>query len=397
MSRFLFVVPPFVGHLNPLLAVAAELTARGHQVAWAGNEPWLRSRIRSGARVYDVITADFVRRADDRPAELRGAAALKYLWQDYLVPLAEATTGAVGRAVAEFRPDVLVADQQAFAGALVAERTGIPLATTASTSAEIVSPLAPKVAEWVRGLLHGLRARFGDPAATTDLRFAGDPVLVFTTRALTGPVDTTGRPIHFVGPAIGGRPAAEWSWPWGTSDAAVLVTLGTANIDVGEPFLARAAEFFAGRPDLPAIIVDPAGDLGPQPDTIAVVPNVPVLSVLPRCAAVVCHAGQNTVCEALWHGVPLVVAPIRDDQQLIAGQVVAAGAGVRIRFGRSDATRIGQAVDTVLGDQGFRTAATAVGDSFRAAGGVTAAAERLHRLALGTGGHRIEESARPAG
>ena len=31
MARFLFVVPPMTGHTNPTLAVAAELTLRGHE------------------------------------------------------------------------------------------------------------------------------------------------------------------------------------------------------------------------------------------------------------------------------------------------------------------------------------------------------------------------------
>src|SRR6185295_18516837 len=34
--RVLFVVPPLAGHVNPTVTVAAELTARGHQVAWTG-------------------------------------------------------------------------------------------------------------------------------------------------------------------------------------------------------------------------------------------------------------------------------------------------------------------------------------------------------------------------
>ena len=36
MSRFLFVVPPMAGHVNPTLPVGRELAARGHEVAWAG-------------------------------------------------------------------------------------------------------------------------------------------------------------------------------------------------------------------------------------------------------------------------------------------------------------------------------------------------------------------------
>jgi UDP:flavonoid glycosyltransferase YjiC (YdhE family) len=33
MSRFLFVVPPLTGHVNPARSVADQLRADGHQVA----------------------------------------------------------------------------------------------------------------------------------------------------------------------------------------------------------------------------------------------------------------------------------------------------------------------------------------------------------------------------
>jgi hypothetical protein len=61
--------------------------------------------------------------------------------------------------------------------------------------------------------------------------------------------------------------------------------------------------------------------------------------------AVVCHAGHNTVCEALACAVPLVLAPVRDDQPLIAEQVAVAGAGLRLRFTYANAEHIGRALD----------------------------------------------------
>ncbi|MFC0845134.1 hypothetical protein ACFH04_15630 [Streptomyces noboritoensis] len=48
MSRFLFVVPPLTGHINPAAAVAAELTARGHEVAWAGRPAIVERLVGSG-------------------------------------------------------------------------------------------------------------------------------------------------------------------------------------------------------------------------------------------------------------------------------------------------------------------------------------------------------------
>ena len=54
MSRILFVVPPLTGHINPTVAVGAELAARGHDVAWAGHQAALRSLLPEGARVFPV-------------------------------------------------------------------------------------------------------------------------------------------------------------------------------------------------------------------------------------------------------------------------------------------------------------------------------------------------------
>jgi UDP:flavonoid glycosyltransferase YjiC (YdhE family) len=111
-----------------------------------------------------------------------------------------------------------------------------------------------------------------------------------------------------------------------------------------------------------------------------------VAQLLPRLAAVVGHAGLNTTCEALAHGIPLVVAPIKHDQPIIAGQVAAAGAGIRVRFGRVTPPQLREAVTTLLDEPSYRAAAARIGQSFAAAGGAPAAAAALAELAAsGTG------------
>jgi MGT family glycosyltransferase len=108
--------------------------------------------------------------------------------------------------------------------------------------------------------------------------------------------------------------------------------------------------------------------------------HVPQLALLPHMSAVVCHGGHNTVCEALAHGLPLVVTPMRDDQPIIAQQVATAGAGIRLRFDRLGATELRDAVRAVLDDPSYRAAAATVRDSFTAAGGAVTAADRLEEL-----------------
>jgi UDP:flavonoid glycosyltransferase YjiC (YdhE family) len=102
--------------------------------------------------------------------------------------------------------------------------------------------------------------------------------------------------------------------------------------------------------------------------------------VLPHVDAVVCHGGHNTVCEALAHGLPLVVAPIRDDQPAIAAQVEAALAGVRVRFRRAGPDELRAAMEAALGDRSLRAGADRVRKSFAASGGPAVAAARLEGL-----------------
>jgi hypothetical protein len=402
MSRFLFVVPPLVGHVNPTVGVAAELTARGHRVAWVCPDPELVAGL-AGRSAGPVLGCGGVP-AGERPADLRGPEALKFLWEWYLLPLAEAMAPGVRAAVEQFRPDVVVADQQAFAGALVAERLGLPWATSATTSAEFTDPLAglPKVRQWLDERLTELRAAVGDPDGTGDPRFSPYLVLAFSTPELAGGSPGNagnggnggiegnsgdGGGVCWVGPSVSARPSAA-GFPWEWLDAGrvtVLVTLGTANADVGGRFLDVCRSALRERADrVQGVLVDPGGALAArEPDKdVLIVPFVPQLALLERgVGAVVCHAGHNTVCEALWHGTPLVVAPIRDDQPVVAGQVVDAGAGVRVRFGRVTAQRFGAALDSVLDDPVHRAAAARIRTAFRAAGGASAAAARLDELA----------------
>ncbi|QGV82344.1 glycosyltransferase [Streptomyces ficellus] len=405
MSSFLFVVPPLVGHINPLVGVASALTSRGHRVAWAGEPALVRRLAGPDATVHPCGSGGPGGPEDSgqpvgpesapapeavRSPDLRGPEALRFLWERFLVPLAEAMAPGVRRAVDALRPDVVVADQQALAGALVAEASGLPWATSATTSAEFADALAsmPRVAAWNDRLLRDLRDRIGRPGGTGDPRFSPHLVLAFTTPELAGPAARGGDRIRWVGPSLAARPRLA-AFPWHRLDpgrSLVLVTLGTANADAGRRFLVEAAHAVRARAGrVQAVVADPEGALGggrtDDSDDVIAVPLLPQLDLLERAAAVVCHAGHNTVCEALWHGVPLVVAPIRDDQPVIAAQVADAGAGVRIRFGRATAPVIGKALDTVLDEPYVRAAAAKVSAAFRAAGGASAAADHLERLA----------------
>jgi MGT family glycosyltransferase len=391
VSRFLFVVPPLAGHTNPTVAVGQELRERGHQVAWGGYRRYTAPLLPLGERLIAIgpDPDELVESICARSERLRGPAALKLLWEDFLIPLAVAMVPGVEAAVDEFAPDVLVVDQQTLAGALVARRRGIPWATSATTSSEFVqwSVDLPKVDEWIEQRLLDLQRRFDVPDEETrqsDLRFSDHLVIAFTTEALVGPREEFPAHYAFVGPAIGARPRMI-DFPWDWLDSAryhVLVSLGTVNRDAGRRFFMAAVDAVVPLADrVQAIVVAPPDLLDDPPGHVLVREFVPQLELLPHLDAVVSHAGHNTVCESLAHGVPLVVAPIRNDQPIIAEQVVAAGAGVRVRFGRVRASELGEAITALLDDASYREAARRVQESFAAAGGAAAAANHLEKLA----------------
>lgn len=391
MSRFLFVVPPLADHVNPASAVAAELAARGHDVAWAGLPAVLEGLVAADDPVFPCAVTP----GPGRPRDLRGVTALRFLWQDFFAPLAYAMAPGVTAAVLEFGPDLLVVDQQTLAGALVAERLGVPYATSSATFAELSHGPGdtPQSDQWLTDLLDGLRLRLGDPSARYDPRFSPRLTLVFSTSELTGPHAPNRGPVSFIGPALGQVPdshAATADFPWGWIErdddrALVLVCLDTADTTVGAHFLAQCADGIRARSrTMRAVVVDPDRVLGPprDDDNLLICPSVPQLALLARTDALVCHAGHRTVTEALWHGVPLVVAPVRYDQPVIAAQVTAVGAGVRVRFGRTDAKAVGSALDAVLGQPHYTAAARRVSRSFREAGGAPTAATHLEELAI---------------
>lgn len=384
--RFLFVVPPLVGHVKPTVSVGLELLRRGHEVAWVGHERAVRPLLPEGARLFalgDALPEATFRDEAARAERARGLEALKLLWERFLVPLAQSMLPDVRATLGAFRPDVVIVDQQTLAGAVAAEERGIPWVTSATTAAGVTDPLVvlPKVREW---LLAQQSALFRDAGLTPPEPPDLSPrlVLVFSTEALAKPSSPLPPQVHFVGPALSHR-VETTPFPWEALDPArklVLISLGTVPSEGAARFYGVVAEAFADAPGLQLVLVAPDGALPTPPPSFIVRPFVPQLALLARASAVVSHAGQNTVSETLARGLPLVVLPIKYDQSVIASQVEQAGAGLRLKFGRVRADELHAAVLRVLSEPQFAENAARIGASFAAAGGAPAAAELLEAI-----------------
>ncbi|MFN7972745.1 MAG: glycosyltransferase [Acidobacteriota bacterium] len=206
-------------------------------------------------------------------------------------------------------------------------------------------------------------------------------VVVFSTLELVGAGRSFDQRFAFVGPALQGRPQ-DVPFPWDALEPVprILLSLGTVNAERGARFYRVAADALGDGP-IQVVIVAPEALAGTLPGNFLRRDYVPQLALMPHVDAVICHGGHNTTCEALFHGKPLVIAPIKDDQPVVADQVVGAGAGVRVKFGRVNAAGLRDAVRVILEEPSYAAAAARVGASFRAAGGAERAAQVLERLA----------------
>lgn len=382
MARILLTAPPLIGHLNPLLAVAALLARDGHELAWAVHARQVGARLPEGARVFSLDVGDVV--TSMTAPKVRGLESVRLFFEDYALPLAEQSLPLIEQAARAFRPDVMVVDHQMVAGALVARKLDIPWLTSITTSASILR-MSPLLDEWVAAQYQALQQRYLPASAMVERPdFSPWGNLVFSIDELPGTAHArVEAPYFFLGPASGeGRREIDFPWSWLRDDCRhLLVSLGTISRDRDTRFFEVIMQALADMPDVQAVVVGPPSLVALAPVNVLVSDFVPQLALLEKMHGVICHAGHNTVCESLLHDVPLIVAPIRDDQPVIARQVIDAGAALFMRHGKVTVATARETISELLNSSSLRSNAARLGKVLRASPGAGGAAEHIVRLA----------------
>jgi UDP:flavonoid glycosyltransferase YjiC (YdhE family) len=131
MTRVLFTSMPMAGHLRPGLPIAAQLVAAGHEVAWYTGARYAHLPERVGARVFLMSPElDFDDTAVDERIEggarKPGLGTLKRAIMDLFIAPIPAWVAEIDDVIDRFAPDVVVSEQGFTAGAIAAERRGLP-------------------------------------------------------------------------------------------------------------------------------------------------------------------------------------------------------------------------------------------------------------------------------
>ena len=176
----------------------------------------------------------------------------------------------------------------------------------------------------------------------------------FLDAAVTVPDERSTRPVEL----------PEW---WSEVEAAervVVVTQGTiANLDFTE-LIEPTLEALA---DLDVLVIATLGrdaQLTDVPANARVAEFIPFAELLPHTSVLVSSGGFGGVQQALWHGVPMVLAGLSEDKAEVTARTAWAGAAINLATQRPAVADIRRAVESVLSTPGFKERAVQLGAQY---------------------------------
>ncbi|HEY9720384.1 MAG TPA: nucleotide disphospho-sugar-binding domain-containing protein [Oscillatoriaceae cyanobacterium] len=347
MASYLWLTWDGAGNLPPSLAIARELTQRGHTVTFAGRPEMLPRAQAAGFAT--VAIANSYTQAERYPATPIGALAC-YLTspavQEELVRLVDAQA-----------PDAVVIDGMFPAALAEAPGFGRPTVMTCYTF------FHRGYEAWRAqlGRLVGLREKAGLGALPAiDALWRMPQRIVVTTpaefdRPLAADAPTT---THHVGPVLDGHasaisaktPVARTSWV-----PLALISFSTASMQNSVATFQKSLDALAGLPL--RVVATTAGTIDAAalrvPENASVVGYADHDALLAEAALVVTHGGHGTAMRALRHGVPAIVMPsVAHDQPIVGATLEEWGCGLMLPSD-ADVDTIRAAAETILGTPSF--------------------------------------------
>ena len=407
-----------LGDLHPYLAIALGLRARGHEAVVATSGQY-RDKIEPLGLGFQAVRPDMPDVAAD-PGLMRRIMDLRRgpetVIREFVMPALrqsyEDTLAAAEGA------DLLVSHPLTFTTRLVAEKRGIPWASSllaplsffsahdppvlpAAAFLSLLRPLGPALHRPLFALLkwsirswmnpwHRLRADLGLRPTTQDVLFEGQhsPSLVLALfSGLLGAKQPdwppqaaiTGFPFYDQG---GGGLSPELGNFLDEGEPPVVFTLGSSAVHDAGLFYqhSAAAAKILGRRAVLLVGPDPRNRPASLPPGVAAFEYAPFSNLFPRAAAVVHQGGVGTTAEAMRSGRPMLVMPFAHDQPDNAARVARLGIARTLSRSRYNAARAASELRRLLGDLAFSARAEEVGRQVRAEDGVRVACDSLEAV-----------------
>ncbi|GAC1334999.1 MAG: glycosyltransferase [Beijerinckiaceae bacterium] len=416
VAHFACIVPPFLGHIDPMAAIAQALIARGHRATFlhmADAAPLMASRKLDFVAVgrsshppgtYDALVGNITK--------VRGLLRARRVVHD-VAGITDMLCRELPDAIRAIGADMILADQAEAAGGLVSFRLGLPSASIAAAlPLNWESGLPPAYVGLGYGEGHWKRIRniaaargaerFFRPlnevieAYSTAWGFGSRKSLAETwsgyaqisqlTPSLDFPRKSLMGAFHYVGPLRAARATyGDFVMPPLDERPLAYVSLGSV-FGFHLPLLRVITRGFL-RLGL-QVIVTHGGRLSEKEarslngaHVFDFVHQPPVLS---RAAIAMTHGGLNTVLDAMSAATPMIIAPFAFEQGAIAARVAHAGAGRAISRRFLTSRRVAHIARGILDEPSYQAAADRIAAEVRALGGAQRAAHIIEQV-LGTG------------
>lgn len=422
MARALIVTLPAHGHVNPTLGLAKALLAHGEEVIYCLPEQYQATIQSTGAALlpYKITGREF------RWSAAPCAELLLWLPVHAAVASLEILPHLLER-VSTAQPDYLIYDAWCLWGRLLAhllhlpaircqptfvlnEQLGQTFWTMLAQANQLAMPRASAFEQPVTfgAALEELRSIY--PVPSIDLQSFFDHAealnIVPIPRAFQPGGETFDDRFQFVGPIL--RPREQ-----GTDvplarlkqQPTLYISLGTvcqeeaafyqtcfAAFGEGERVSTRQRAFWGpgeqAKPPWQVVLATGKSNLsmlGASPQNFLVRPRVPQLAVLQHSRVFVTHGGMNSVMEALFYGVPLVVIPHMLEQSITAQRVEELGLGVALERNAVTVDHLQETVWRVASEQPIRTRVQHMREIIRQSGGARSAAEAILQYTCTTG------------
>jgi UDP:flavonoid glycosyltransferase YjiC (YdhE family) len=329
------------GHAFPAIALGRALVGRGHRVSLQTWSRWSEDVEReqmgfSPAPEYEVSPG----RRDLTPYEAAVRAAREtapvirdldpdVVVADILTVAASLAAQMENRRWATLIPHVLPTSEPGLPPYSVGAR--LPRTRLGSLGWQMMRPLLRRGEERGRRELNGARERVGlAPLEHTHGGISHELALVATFPQLEYPRYERLPSVQVTGPLLWEQPYGDVDEPPG--DQPLVLVAPSTSQDPEQTMVRAALEGLADEP----VRVLATYNRRPPPEPLAVPANARVVDwlsyarTMPRCAAVVCHAGHGTVARALASGVPVVGCPAAGDMAENAARLDWTGCGVSL-------------------------------------------------------------------
>lgn len=417
--RIVFTTFGSLGDLYPYLAVARGLQARGHEAVIATTGRF-RENVEAAGVGFHAVRPDGPDINTDREAMRRVMDPRyggEYVIREVVIPAVResyADTLAAARGA-----DLLVSHVLTYATRLVAEKEGIPWASTflqplcffSTYDPPVLAPLPflaklrflgpsfhrmlfglaermcrPWVAPW-----HELRAEVGLPKVSDNPAFRGlcSPSLVlamfspaFADRQPDWPTQTVLTGFPFPEPGVGPGMPADLHRFLEAGPPPVVFTLGSSGMLAGGSFY-EASAAAAGRLGRRAVLIvgkDPANRPTSLPAGVAAFEYAPFGELFPRAATVVHAGGIGTTALAIRSGRPMLIVPLSHDQFDNAARVERLGIGSSLSMRRYTPARVAARLRSLLDRQSYAERSSRIGELVRREDGTRAACDALERM-----------------